>query len=41
MSIWRKAKDDEEVIVVGECDCGARAERCICNTKIVKKGQAK
>lgn len=37
MSIWRKPKGDEEIIVVGECDCGAMADRCVCNTKIVKK----
>jgi hypothetical protein len=39
MGIWRKPDDDEEIVIVGECDCGAFAERCICNTKIVKKEQ--
>lgn len=39
MGIWRRPKDDEEIVVVGECDCGARAERCVCNTKIVKRGE--
>lgn len=37
MGIWRRPKDDEEIIVVGECDCGAMANHCVCNTKIVKK----
>lgn len=37
MVIWRKPKDDEEIVVTGECDCGAFVERCTCNTKIVKR----
>lgn len=39
MGIWRRPKDDEEIVVVGECDCGAHAERCVCNTKIMKRGE--
>jgi hypothetical protein len=38
-SVWRKPAPDEEIVVTGECDCGAMAERCICNTEIVKRGE--
>lgn len=37
MDACRKPNGDEEVVVVGECDCGAMADRCVCNTKIVKR----
>ena len=37
MNLFRKPKDDEEIIVVGECDCGAMADRCVCNTQIVRR----
>lgn len=37
MILWRKPNDDEEIVVTGECDCGAMAVRCICNTRIVAK----